>query len=171
MDNKKSFWADMPPMAKGIIGVLGTAAVIFAGWKTYKWLKRKQDTKGSTTDVNQSQSTLNTLGNQGIKMTYPPVQYTTWANTMQQAMDGCGPGWATQLPIWTGMKNDADVHALIVAYGTRTVDKCGVFTGDFTGDLAATLAYKFSGVEGSVFSGSLSDINSILKKNGVTFKF
>jgi hypothetical protein len=69
------------------------------------------------------------------------------------------------------MKNDADIHALITAYGERTVDKCGVGTGDFKGDLPSTLAYKYSGAEGSVTGSSIAMINSILKSNGLTFKF
>ncbi len=171
MSAKKSFISDMPPIFKGIIGVVVVAGVGFAAWKTYKWIQEHGKQKGSRTDLNLSQSTLNTLSNQGIRPTYSPVQYSTWSNSLQQAFDGCGLGWTTQASVWRSMKNDADIHALITAYGERTVDKCGVGTGDFKGDLPSTLAYKYSGAEGSVTGSSIAMINSILKSNGLTFKF
>lgn len=162
---------NIPPVVKIIAAVVVIGGVAFGVYKTIKWIKNYKKMGGSRTDVNQSQSTLNTLTNQGIKPSSSPVQYSTWSNSLQQAFDGCGTGWATQLPIWKSMKNDADIHSLITSYGIRSIDKCGLGTGDFSGDLPSTLSYKYSGVEGGISVDSISLINKILKANGLIFHF
>lgn len=151
-----------------IIGIV----VIFILYKAYRWWKDKQDAKNYTASVNQSQTALNQLAQQGVVPSYGQAQYTTIANTIEQAMEGCGAGFDETLkPAFQKMKNDADVYALIKAYGVRTVDKCGILNGDLTADLAATLAYKFSGVEDYLQDGSIAKINKILADNSITFSF
>ena len=157
----------------GII-TLGSVALFFTF--RHMW-KKHQDQKGSKQAEADSQSALGALQNNGIKPSYSPAQFSNWANVIKQAMDGCGDGWVNTIQIWRAMKNDADIYALIVAYGTQTVDRCGWGNGDFVGDLSSTLAYKYSGAEMSAFvtmgegAGSIPKINKILQANGVTFKF
>lgn len=71
----------------------------------------------------------------------------------------------------------ADIFALIKNYGVRTIPECG--WGSFNGDLASTIAYKFSGflicpdpiLSGFVNCGTVKDINKVLSDNGLTFSF
>lgn len=143
----------------------------------YRWVKNKANEGNYNAAVNQSTTALNQLAQQGVTPSYGQGQYTGYANALQQAFDGCSAVWdsdsfqAKLEEVFNAMKNDADVYALIAAYGVRTIDKCGAFTGDFNGDLSATLGYKFSGVEGALIRFSISDLNTILKKNGIVYSF
>lgn len=132
--------------------------------------------------VNQAQQALNQLAQQGVKPSYGQAQYGAFADTLQSSFQGCSaafsPGdfWGTLEPVFKAMKNDADMYALIIAYGIRTVDRCGIGTGDFEGNLPATLGEKFSGIEGSFINGtfkdiSIDEINKILRSNGLSFTF
>lgn len=152
-------------------------AVILAIYFIYRWLKNMANASNYNAAVNQSVTALHELAAHGIKPSYGQAQYTSWANNLQGVFEGCSAAgsstafWETVEPIFKAMKNDADVYALIAAYGVRTIDKCGLFTGDFEGDLAATLSEKFSGIEGTIIKYNTSDINAILKSNGLTFTF
>lgn len=146
--------------------------ISFILYRIYKWIKTKAEAGNYNAAVNQSQTALNELIAQGVNPSYGQAQYTLLANTIQQAMEGCGAGYDETLkPAFEQMKNDADIYSLIKAYGVRTVDQCDWLTGDFNGDLASTLANKFSGLEDYFQDGSISKINEILKKNGLTFTF
>lgn len=164
----KKFWNDLPLYGKVIL----LAIIAFIIYKAYRMYQVWIESANYNAAVNQSNTAITQLAAQGIKPSYAQAQFTTWANTIQQAMEGCGASFTETLkPVFEGLKNEADIYALIAAYDVRTIDKCGLFTGDFTGDLSATLAYKFSGVEGMVVSGSISDINNILKQKGISYTF
>lgn len=146
--------------------------VILIAYRLYRWLMNTLDERNFNKAVLQSKSQLDALSKQGIFPSYAQADYTIMANGLQQALDGCGAGFDEKLkPTFQKMKNDADIYRLIEAYDVRKVDKCGLLTGDFTGDLAATLTYKFSGLEDYMIDGSVTKINDILKSNGLTFSF
>lgn len=151
--------------------------IILIVYFAYRFISNRLAASNYNAAVNQSQTALNQLSQQGIKPSYAQAQYTTWANNLQGVFQGCSAAgssasfWETVEPIFKAMKNDADVYALITAYGVRTIDKCGLFTGNFEGDLSATLSEKFSGIEGTIIRYNFSDINKIFKSNGLTFTF
>lgn len=148
------------------------ALLLLLAWGIYTWIRNWIAERDFNKAVNQSKDELKKLAQQGIYPTYADADYTIMANTLQQALTGCGAGFdETLAPAFQKMRNDADIYKLITAYDVRKVDKCGVFTGDFTGDLAATLTYKFSGLEDYLIDGSLEKINAILKNNGLKFTF
>lgn len=141
-------------------------------WGIYTWIRNWIAERDFNKAVKQSKDALKNLADQGIYPTYSPAEFTIMANTLQQALDGCGAGFdETLAPAFGKMRNDADIYKLIESYDVRKVDKCGLFTGDFTGDLGATLTYKFSGLEDYLIDGSLEKINTILKNNGLKFTF
>ena len=174
---KDSFIGKLPAWGQLIFW----GAVIFALYKAYLAYKQWRESRNYKASIPQAQTALNQLSQQGINPSYAQVQYTTWANSLQGAFQGCsGAGdasnfWSGVEPVFKGLKNDADAYALIKAYGVRTIDKCGWLTGDFEGDLSGTLSEKFSGVEGTIIGGStgrgMAYINDILKKNGLTYQF
>ena len=171
MDNSSGkFWSDMPMWAKGVTRTIIVVGFAFAGWITYKFIKKMGESRDDNDAIRDSSSALNQLQHSGITPSYNPSQYSSWALIFKEAMDGCGDGAINTIPIFKNMRNDADIHSLIKAYGVKTVDKCGIGNGDFTGNLPATLAYKYSGVESTLPFG-LGGINSILQKNGLTFRF
>lgn len=164
-------WSDLPQGVRTAFVVVGSGVALFSAWKLYKFLeKRAQEARGRQV-VKETKDTLKDLEKSGIKPSYSDSQYLSWAQNIQVQMDGCGTGSDKLYGIFSNMKNDADINKLIVAYGTRTVDKCGLGTGDYSGDLTSTLAYKFSGVEGAMNPYVLTNINAYFTKRGMKFRF
>lgn len=150
-----------------LLGVAVLLIVLFI-WSE---IRKAKNAKKYNEAVSEAQHSINQLAQQGIKPSYGQAQYAGWANSMQQALDGCGGGWTAQQGIWSKLLNKADLYSLISAYGVRTIDKCGIGTGDFNGDLSASLTYKFSGIEGDIVSGSIDKINGILKSHDIDYTF
>lgn len=173
-----TWFKSLPWYAQVALFLLALVLLYFFVWKP---IKAKLSSGNYQAAVNQSQTALNQLAQQGVKPSYGEAQYTSYANSLTSVFDGCTGAkdsdsfWMIVEPVFEAMKNDADVYALIKAYGVRTFDKCGVFTGDFTGDLAASLGEKFSGAEGFIIGAGAGKgmpwINEILKKNSIVFTF
>lgn len=170
---------------KPLLAILLLVIIIIIIYFTYKIISgiiSKIKQKGNyNAAVNQSQTALNQLAQQGVNPSYAQAQYTSWANEIEKGFDGCGSGWQGVLkPILNNLKNDADVFALIQNYGTRTFDECGWGTSDSL-DLAAAIAYKFSGLTfcdciplwncDAKTCGSKNEINKILQSKGIVFQF
>lgn len=159
------------------VQVIFIGIVLFIIYQVYKWIKAKAESGNYNAAVNQSQTALTQLAQQGINPSYGQVQYTSWANMLQGQFEGCSAAgaaasfWEVIEPVFKGMKNDADIYALIKAYGVRSFDKCGLWNGDFNGDLSSSLSEKLTGLEGVIIGKTMSDINDILKKNSLTFTF
>ena len=152
--------------------IVTVIVLLLLAYGIYRWISNWIAERDFNKAINRSKDELKKLAQKGIYPTYTSADYAIMANTLQQALDGCGAGFdETLAPTFQKMKNDADFYKLITAYDIRKVDKCGVFTGDFNGDLAATLTYKFSGVEDYLIDGSVTKINAILKNNGLTTNF
>ena len=64
-------------------------------------------------------NSLATLAKQGEQPTFLPAEYTTFADSLFEAMDGAGTDEAEITTVFSKMKNKADVIKLIAAFGTR----------------------------------------------------
>lgn len=156
-------------------------AIVYGLYQLFRWIKRTIEASNYQASVGQAQTAINQLAQQGVHPSYAQAQYTSYANTLKGAFEGCSGAmnsnsfWNTITPVFQSMKNDADIYALIKAYGVRTIDKCGLGTGDFEGDLAGTLSEKFTGTEGVLIGAGdgkdIKTINDILKSNGLQFTF
>lgn len=166
-----STFKQLPTWAKGLIAVAVVGGTGFAAWKVYKVVQKRIQSKSNRMTAKESKKELQNLAEQGIKPTYSDSQFANWAQTLVQAFDGCGTGSEKLYNIFGRMNNDADIHKLIETFGTRTFDKCGIGTGDFTGDLTSAIAYKFSGVEGALNPYVITNINTAFQKKGIKFKF
>lgn len=164
---------------KPLVAFIILAAIIFILYKVISGWIAKAKAKGNyTAAVNQSQTALTQLATKGVTPSYAQSQYSTWADAIEQGFSGCGTGWSSVLqPTLNQMKNDADVFALIQAYGVRDIDECG--WGSFQGDLGATIGYKFSGFRfcdqwynpTCDACGCVGTINQILKSKSIVFQF
>jgi hypothetical protein len=85
------------------------------------------------------------------------------ANDIFDSMDGYGTDWDTIVSSFNKVKTDADFDALVVAFGTKTVNSGtgNIFVSNFTGDLIACLNDELD-------SSELEEINTILQKKGIT---
>ena len=150
---------------------IGIAALII-GWFTVgkpliNWIKRNNKTKGQKQELSDVTTTIENLQQQGVKLTYQPSQYSTWANQLVQAFDGCGTGWETVKNIFTKLRNNLDVAILIDSYGVRSYDKCNwseAWLSDFTGSLSESLVDELDEDE-------LKELNGWLKSNGINYSF
>lgn len=159
------------------VQVIFIIVLLFILYQLYKFIKTKIEAGNYNAAVSQAQTAINQLVKQGVNPSYGQAEYTNSANALQKIFDGCtlaedsASGWDILQGIFNKMKNDADIYSLIKAYGVRTTDKCGLFTGNINADLSSTLVEHFSGAEQFLIRHSLSDINAILQKNGITFSF
>jgi len=58
-------------------------AIVLIVYFTYRWIKNRQNASNYNAAVNQSNTALQQLANQGIKPSYGQAQYTSWANNLQ----------------------------------------------------------------------------------------
>lgn len=163
---KSSFWKDLPGWARGIIVVIILLVIVFIAYKLYKFIMDRAEASGKE-DVRDTQKDLNDLIKQGVKPTYQQSQYSNWAESLRLAFNGCGTSNATWERIFkNGVKNDADVLALIATYGERTYDGCN-WEGDF-GDKKQTLP---SALTDELSSSEIGQINTWLTQKGIKYQF
>lgn len=183
-DKAYSYYKELPPWAKGVVIVGGLFVVYLAGNAILRKLKDAKTARDAKDAVRNSEAEKRRLQSQGVRPSYPSSQYNTWANSIQQAFDGCDPtgqlSWGADSPlgavsfwstsgfkvakIFAELKNDLDYLSLTTAWGIRTYDACGWFTGDVKDvDLAKAISDELTARE-------ISNLNEILRKKGIKYK-
>lgn len=112
---------------------IAVAAVIILVLVVPKLFKKK-DIPGKATEEGKDQSSssvaaddsLKALAKKGIFPTQQPTDYRLKAEALHTALDGCGTDDAQILRVFGGLKNEADVYALIDAYGIRKTSCMGI---------------------------------------------
>lgn len=179
-----NYYKELPPWARGVVIVGGLFVVYLAGTAILRKLKREKDAKESKEGLRESEAEKRRLQNSGVRPSYPASQYTTWANSIEQAFDGCDPSgqlsWGADSPLgavsfWSSsgykvatilnqLRNDLDFLSLSTAWGIRTYDACGWFTGDVTDvDFSKAVADELTARE-------IGNLNLILKSKGIKYK-
>jgi len=136
------------------------------GSKIVNSIKRAIKTKGQKQELSDVTTQITELQEQGIKPTYGAVQYSTWANQLAEAFDGCGTSNQVWRSVFGKMRNNLDVAILIDSYGVKTFDECnweGNF-GDFTGSLSEALVHELSEDE-------LLELEKLFESNGLKSPF
>lgn len=158
-----NYWKDLPPIAKGIIAVGGSVA----GYFLIRKILKRQPGKESVADA---QTELNNI-NQAP--TYSDVQFSAWADRITNEFSGCDPTTTASLDgftvsgravnnIFKQLNNNADFLKLVLAFGVRTYDQCGLFT-DFTGNL-------YSSISDELTQSEISKLNATLTGRGIAYK-
>jgi len=162
----KGIWKDLPGWAKGVIVVIILLVIVFIIYKAYKFISDKEGAS-SREDVKDAQKDLNKLIQQGVKPSYNQSQYNDWANSLRKAFDGCGTSNATWTRIFKdGIKNQADVLALVATYGERTYDGC-----NWEGDFGNTTTNLSGALQDELSSSEISQINKWLSEKGINYSF
>ena len=179
-DKVYNFQKELPPWAKGVIVVGGAAVVYFTATRIFRNIKNARNKRDAKKTQSEVKSELAQLQQQGIKKSYPDSQYNAWADKIEKQFDGIDwkQNWFDKdVPIigqWSGsgksvaeifkqLKNNTDLLALVAAYGVRTYDQAGVFTGDFTGNL-------YQAIQDELDKGEIDALNALLKKKGITYQ-
>jgi hypothetical protein len=147
-------------------GIIKASIVIAAAYLLYKIFNKKgvsNPNGGGNGDVVVPNPTLG--GTLGTAPTMSEAKFKEIADKIFKAMDGYQTDNKEINDLFALLKNNDDVMALIAAYGIREVSS-GQFNPlpDFTGNLPEAIADELSQSE-------ISDLNSILVKNGITIRF
>jgi len=125
----------LPAWANGVIVIGSVALVGFIVYVVYKSISKAKESKVAKDLVNQAEKDLKNWSNTGGKLTYANNMnvYNSTANTIQQLLDGCETQ-QTEIEVIKNIihccKNQGDWLQLVKVFGTRTIDNCGVGTGD-----------------------------------------
>jgi hypothetical protein len=166
---------NLPDWAKGAVAVGGVLIVGIFGYKIYQDIKRKRELKDASQASDQADKELTNLFNQGIKPTISTSQATTLAQSLVQAMNGCGTDETKMYGVFDQLKNDADVYLLIKQFGVRYYTPCAATNPvsyakylyndkSFGGDIGTWMGYDLTGAE-------IQKINGILAKKKILFRF
>ncbi len=140
MENKAvGFYKNLPDWSRGIISTVvvvgGVALVITAGVIGYNYFKKKVDTKDSEDVSNSAWDEYKKLLKSGQKLSFTESKYISTANTIKTSLDGCetylGESDAYNAVI-DCVKKPIDWYFLVKVFGARSVDNCGLGTGDTT---------------------------------------
>lgn len=106
--------------------------------------------------------------------TFTDAQFNLWADSIQEQFAGCDPSGGLFLSasaklvnnILKQLNNDADFAKLVIIYGTREYDQCGVwpFSGNFRGNLNQAVTDELTNSE-------LSTLNSTLASRNIKYRF
>ncbi len=177
----KSYWTDLPQWAKGAIAVGGLAVVYFAARGVWKQFRKVEEQGKARQTVREQKSEIADMQRNGVRPSYPESQFKSWADRLQKQYDGADLNnnlFDYNIPVlgtWSGsgkvtaqivgqLKNNLDFLKLSDAWGVRTYDQAGWFTGDFTGNL-------IQAVNDELDNGEVNALNNILKKNGISYRF
>ena len=108
--------------------------------------------------------------------TFTDLQYTSWADAIQEQFAGCD--FSVALPweltasgktvnnILKQLRTSGDFLRLVTAYGVREYDQCGVWptAGNFKGNLYQSVADELEASE-------VSTLNETLNSKGITYRF
>ena len=128
------------------------AGGVYLGYRAIKALISNSATSAAQSDVQKLQS-------KGMKASYPDAVYSNLADSIEQACLGFGTDEQIIYQVFSKMNNDLDVAKLIVAYGTRRIE----FTLEM-GTLAQVLVSELD-------SSEIANVNNILSKKGITYRF
>lgn len=164
MNGPANFIKTMPPWAKGVAGVALLGIAVALGLTIKNTIKTARDKKKSAETAKAASTELDTLAKNGVKPSYTQTQYKIWADALFECYNGYGT--CTGDTIFVKMKNDADVLALVLAYGSRTISsgKWNVFVADTQGGLSVAIRSELS-------VSQIEALNKILSSKGIKYQF
>ena len=144
-----------PKTKKGLVVV---SALAIGGFLLFKMLGKKNPKAGSG-----AAGGGNTGGGDGFASGVSNLDFRALSNDVFDALDGYGTNEEAIENAFNKLQSDADLNALIDAYGVRTVSSgaLNVFQKDYTGDLFGSLKSELNSTE-------LDRLNQILANKGIT---
>lgn len=178
------YYTELPTWAKGIVAIGGIAIVYFTAKSILKRVRLVAEGKKDRETIKTQEGEIKEIEQGGTKASYSDSQYKTWASQIKQQFDGCDGSFGRPIlqfipPTWLGnimwsnsgalianifykLRNNVDFLKLSTAYGVSTYDKCGLWNGDFTGNLQSAISDELD-------ENERESLNKILSKNGITY--
>lgn len=155
----------LPQWAQMIIILVILVVVFLILRELKKFIEVRKSSAGARKEVNTNEDRMNELAAQGVIPTISRADAESMANAIQEAADGCdglGQGGVQIMARVYACQNEADWRQLVDAFGTRTWDACGYFTGDTTGSLTTCMISELN-------TSQLAEARRHLGQFGVTF--
>lgn len=174
----------LPSWAKGVVVIGGIAIVYFTTKSILKRIKLSAESKKDRETIQTQENEIKNMETTGTRASFPESQYKTWASQIKSQYGGCDGSWGRTMltfipPTWLGdtmwsnsgamtaniffkLKNNIDFLKLSSAFGVATYDQCGLWNGDFTGNLQSAIVDELD-------ENERASLNKILKKNGITY--
>ena len=175
MENIKNYYSQLPQWSKGVLVVGVTGIAFIVGRTIYLNARKKREIQTANKAALMAQNEIKGLEAQGVRATYSDSQFESFAQTLNEAMNGCGTNENNIFEVFRKIKNDIDIRKLISIFGIRFYRPCEVtqpisyfryqFNNEaFGGSLATLLTYELT-------TSEIREINSILKANNVNYSF
>lgn len=172
------FWAGLPTWSKGVLAVGGVAIGYFTVRSFIKKIKKDADLAKQRETTKAFEKDVANLSKSGVNPTFSLAQYKQWADSISEQFSGCdftATYYSLSLPFASSsfinvatiikqFKNNADFASLVIAFDQRNYDQCGVWNGDFSGNLTKAVIDELKQPE-------IEELNNILISKGITYKF
>lgn len=175
-DNKiLKIYEDLPPWSRGVVGVTAALGIGFIIYTTYTKIRDRINLQDAKKLSDVADSELKTLASKGVKPTLTQSQVEAMCLKLVEAMNGCGTDEKMIKQVFESLSNKADLLMLIKIFDVRYYTPCAAdqpisyikwqFNDkSFGGNLATWMSYDLS-------SSNISDINAILQKKKIDYKF
>lgn len=164
------YYKDLPPWAKGVVVVGGTAIVIMVGSRIYRNLFPTDAQKKNKELAKNVDSEIIALSRNGIKPSFSDSNYNTFANTIYNGMRfAVGDDYSTVTDTLMKMKNDLDVAKLVKAFGQRQNFAFGIPVGSPM-DLMTFVQNELGNEFGGLTNYRVKRINEDWKKKGINYQ-
>lgn len=155
----------LPPWGKAIVVIGGLTGIYIAASTIYKRVNQAKEESIAGAVAQGAANEVAILEQKGIPRSYSQTQYGAFASELNVSFQGWGTDNDAVMNIFDKMKNDADVYALINAYGVRDIDSGSWNPApNFRGDLPSALRDEMSSAE-------IQNLNIKLKNKGIEFQF
>lgn len=153
-------WKEVHPTAKTLIVLVVAAGASYGIYELVKYLqklsaqaaykKTEQEVKNELKDVLKTQ-----------KPNYPDSTYKTWATTIASLLNGCDfhSNDTKVANILLQIKNNADWLKLVQAFGTKTIESCGI-GDDYEANLPTILSRELG-------DSTIKAANVLFTKRGI----
>lgn len=144
-------------------GLIAIALVLGVGYFLFKKFKKSSAYTPTNNEIDE-----NLGGTSGVNPTLSQEKMKELADKMFIAFDGYGTDMNGQnglINLFPAIKNNDDLMGVVAAYGIKEVSsgKWNIFS-NFIGNLPETIGNELT-------QSQISNINSILVKNGVNIRF
>jgi hypothetical protein len=162
----KEVYNGLPLWAKGVVVVGGALLGFIVVKSILNKIKATADLKDQMKVRDSAANEIKNLYNQGIKQTLTNAQLESMSVEMAQSFAGCGYKIENIKRLFDRLQNEADLQAFLRIYGVRKYDGCNweMNWGDSEFNLSSALADELKAFQ-------ISEINAILGKKGIKFRF
>jgi hypothetical protein len=170
-----AFYKDLPSWAKGVAVIGGLGITFYIGYTIIRRLKQSAELKSLMQESNYAEDDLRALANKGIRPTLSNSQIKAMINSIIDSVNGCGTDEQRIYDTFSRLNNEADLKLLIKDWGVQSFEPCAI---------QSPISYTKWLVDHSSIGGTISQIltseldrselaqlNSILSKKGINYKF